>query len=567
MQKLVHILSLLRGHRKMIVQTLFVSAFLILFSLLPPYFTKVLIDNVYHTKDANLLYIVLVSTALISIFSNLISSLNEYFSDNLNMRLSLKTGLEFYHHIGCLNFSFFDKREAGEIISRSRDALSSVGGIMSIIGTTFMSVGTLLVFPPILFYMNWKLALLSMVVLPFDAVISWFMSKYTAKKTREIAETNAQASAKRIEFISGIRTIQALNIEDDMFSRIKNLTIGAARIRLNMYCWQEVSGFLINALHAGGVLLYGWYGWTQILSGDMSLGSYLAFTAYVGYLSGPMKGLLDLLMDFRTVFVHIDRFIEVQHIVPEIKEIPELPEGPPLKGHIEFRNVSFSYRESQPVMSDVSVEIESGKTTAVVGKSGNGKTTFVQLIPRFYDPQAGAITIDGYDIRQMRLSYLRGQIGLVQQDPFLFYGSVFENISVGNNRVETWQVEKAARLAHAHDFIQKFSEGYETQVGERGAQLSQGQKQRIVIARAILRNTPILILDEATSALDMESETKILQALQEIRREKTTIIISHRLSTIRHADHILVIEDQRVAEQGTHDELIHHGKVYSQLYG
>ena len=201
------------------------------------------------------------------------------------------------------------------------------------------------------------------------------------------------------------------------------------------------------------------------------------------------------------------------------------------------------------------------------GKSGNGKTTFVQLIPRFYDPQVGAITIDGCDIRQMKLSSLRGQIGIVQQDPFLFFGSVFENIAIGNQSVEAWQVEAAARMAHAHDFIRDFSEGYNTQVGERGAQLSQGQKQRIAIARAILRNTPILILDEATSALDTESETKILRALQEMKKEKTTIIISHRLSTIRHADHILVIEDHRVAEQGTHDELIHHGKVYRRLYG
>ena len=551
----------------MIVQTLFVSAFLICFSLLPPYFTKVLIDHVYPNKDANLLFVVLASTALISIFSSLISSLNRYFSHNLSMRLSLKTGLEFYHHIGCLNFSFFDQRESGEILSRSRDALSSVAGIMGIISTTFMSVGTLLVFPPILFYMNWKLALLSLAVLPFDAVISWFMSKYTAKKTREIAEINAEASAKRIEFISGIRTIQALNLESDMFSRIKNLTIGSARIRLNMYCWQGVSGFLLNALHAGGTLLYGWYGWTQILSGYMTLGSYLAFTAYVGYLSSPMQGLLSLLMDFRTVIVHIDRFLEVYHIVPEIKEDPELPESPPLEGHIEFRNVSFSYKDSQPIFSDITVEIERGKTTAIVGKSGNGKTTFVQLIPRFYDPQVGAVTIDGCDIRQMKLSSLRGQIGIVQQDPFLFFGSVFENIAIGNKSVEAWQVEAAARMAQAHDFIREFSEGYNTQVGERGAQLSQGQKQRIVIARAILRNTPILILDEATSALDAESETKILRALQKIRKKKTTIIISHRLSTIRHANHILVIEDHRVAEQGTHEELIHHGKVYRRLYG
>ena len=512
------------------------------------------------------MHLVLILTLVASIFSGTVSTLTGYFVSNLNMRLSLGTGFKFYQHIGGLDFSFFDKRETGEIMSRSQDAQSSVGGMVGFINTAFMSITTLIIFPPILVYMNWRLALLSLIVLPFDSIISWFIARYTAKKTQETAELDADAAAKRLGFIGGIRTIQSLNIEDFMFSRFKNITLNSAHQKLRMYAWQNTAGLTLAILHGFGVLIYSWYGWTQILTGGLTLGSYMAFTSYVGYLSGPMKGLLNLLMDFQVLRVHIDRFLGIYEIVPDIRDKPGAEVTTPSNGPIIFHNVSFSYDGSVPVLKNVTCEIEGGQTTAIVGRSGCGKTTLVQLIPRFYVPQIGKITIDNRDIRTHALSDLRRQIGFVQQEPFLFVGSIFENIVLDQVNAEQWRVEEIAELANVHEFVQKLPLGYKTEVGERGTQLSQGQKQRIVLARALFRETPILVLDEATSALDMEAERKVLQGLKEARQGRTTIVISHRLSAIQDSDCIMVVEDNTVVEFGTHEMLMARGQTYSRMY-
>ena len=560
------IVEMLRGHRRMIVQSIGVNLFMILISLIPPYLTKILIDNVYPNQDEHLLYIVLILTVLVSIFSGLISFMNGYFVHNLNMRLALKTGLEFYRHIGTLNFSFFDQRKVGEIISRESDALSSISGVLVIINTAFQSLFTLIIFPPVLVYINWKLALLSIAVLPIDAIMSWYMSKFSANRTRILAEKSAEVSAKRIEYISGIRTIQTLGIEDFIFGRIKNLTVETAGIRLNTYAWQGTASFFLSSAHAVGAFIYSIYGWIQILSGHLTLGSYLAFTAYVGYLSAPMQGMMSLLISYREVLVHIQRFMDIYDLRPNIYNDPKLEPLIITKGSIVFNQVSFAYKD-ELVLKNISLEFQAGCITAVVGKSGNGKTTLVQLIPRLYDPQAGTITIDNQKIEQISLSSLRKQIGFVQQDPFLFYGTVKENIAIGHTQCPMWRIEEAAKITDAHEFIQALPEGYDTQVGERGVQLSQGQKQRVVLARAVLLNTPILILDEATSALDTESERKIYTALGQKRTDSTTIIISHRLSTIQNAHQIVVIDENTIVEQGTHAELMKRNKVYYSLYG
>lgn len=557
---------MLRGHRRMIVQSIGVNLFMILISLIPPYLTKILIDNVYPNQDEHLLYIILILTVLISIFSGFISFINGYFVHNLNMRLALKTGLEFYRHIGTLNFSFFDQRKVGEIISRESDALSSISGVLVIINTAFQSLFTLIIFPPVLIYINWKLALLSIAVLPIDAIMSWYMSKFSANRTRILAEKSAEVSAKRIEYISGIRTIQALGIENFIFGRIKNLTVETAGIRLNTYAWQGTASFFLSSAHALGAFIYSIYGWIQILSGHLTLGSYLAFTAYVGYLSAPMQGMMSLLINYREVLVHIQRFTDIYDLRPDIYNDPKLEPLIITKGSIVFNQVSFAYKD-ELVLKNISLAFQAGCITAVVGKSGNGKTTLVQLIPRLYDPQAGTITIDNQKIEQVSLSSLRKQIGFVQQDPFLFYGTIKENIAIGYTQYAMWRIEEAAKIADAHEFIQALPEGYDTQVGERGVQLSQGQKQRVVLARAVLLNTPILILDEATSALDTESERKIYNALGKERTDYTTIIISHRLSTIKNAHQIVVIDENTIVEQGTHAELMKLNKVYYSLYG
>ena len=550
----------------MIVQSIGVNLFMILISLIPPYLTKILIDNVYPNQDEHLLYIILILTVLISIFSGFISFINGYFVHNLNMRLALKTGLEFYRHIGTLNFSFFDQRKVGEIISRESDALSSISGVLVIINTAFQSLFTLIIFPPVLIYINWKLALLSIAVLPIDAIMSWYMSKFSANRTRILAEKSAEVSAKRIEYLSGIRTIQALSIEDFIFGRIKNLTVENAGIRLNTYAWQGAASFFLSSAHAVGAFIYSIYGWIQILSGHLTLGSYLAFTAYVGYLSAPMQGMMSLLINYREVLVHIQRFTDIYDLRPDIYNDPKLEPLIITKGSIVFNQVSFAYKD-ELVLKNISLAFQAGCITAVVGKSGNGKTTLVQLIPRLYDPQAGTITIDNQKIEQVSLSSLRKQIGFVQQDPFLFYGTIKENIAIGHTQYAMWRIEEAAKIADAHEFIQALPEGYDTQVGERGVQLSQGQKQRVVLARAVLLNTPILILDEATSALDTESERKIYNALGKERTDYTTIIISHRLSTIKNAHQIVVIDENAIVEQGTHAELMKLNKVYYSLYG
>ena len=560
------IVEMLRGHRRMIVQSIGVNLFMTLISLIPPYLTKILIDNVYPNQDEHLLYIVLILTVLISIFSGFISFINGYFVHNLNMRLALKTGLEFYRHIGTLNFSFFDQRKVGEIMSRESDALSSISGVLVIINTAFQSMFTFIIFPPVLIYMNWKLALLSVAVLPIDAIMSWYMSKFSATRTRILAEKSAEVSAKRIEYISGIRTIQTLGIENFVFGKIKNLTVETAGIRLNTYAWQGTASFFLSSAHAVGAFIYSIYGWTQILSGHLTLGSYLAFTAYVGYLSAPMQGMMSLLINYREVLVHIQRFTDIYNLRPDIYNDPKRDPLIITKGSIIFNQVSFAYKD-ELILKNISLAFQAGCITAVVGKSGNGKTTLVQLIPRLYDPQAGTITIDNQNIEQVSLSSLRNQIGFVQQDPFLFYGTVKENIAIGRPQCEMWRIEEAAKIADAHEFIRTLPEGYDTQVGERGVQLSQGQKQRVVLARSVLLNTPILILDEATSALDTESERKIYNALGKERTDHTTIIISHRLSTIKNAHQIVVIDENTIIEQGTHLELIKLNKVYHSLYG
>ncbi len=333
-----------------------------------------------------------------------------------------------------------------------------------------------------------------------------------------------------------------------------------------MHAWQNIASLTLAILHALGVLIYSWYGWTQILVGALTLGSYMAFTSYVGYLSGPMRGLLDLLMEFQVLRVHIDRFLGVYEIVPDILDNPDSELAPTSNGPIAFHNVSFSYDGSVSVLKDVTCEIERGRTTAIVGRSGCGKTTLVQLIPRFYTPQRGVITIDGVDIKAHQLHALRRQIGFVQQEPYLFVGTISENIVLDQLDAEQWRVEEIAELANVHEFVQKLPLGYKTQVGERGTQLSQGQKQRIVLARALFKEPPILILDEATSALDMETEKNVLRGLREAREGRTTIVISHRLSAIQDSDLIIVVEDNTVVESGTHETLMARGQAYFRLY-
>lgn len=559
--------TLIQAYKGLMMRSVAVSGLLALIALIPPYVTKVLIDNVYPSKSVSLLEFVLVFNAGVAVMTGLISHLRSYFDHNLSMRVGIGVGYGLYQHLSSLSFSYFDKKKVGELTARSRDGLSSAGGMTQLLMSGTLNVVNLLIFPPILFWINWKLALLSIAALPLDAAIAIGISRFIAKKASQTAVLDARATARRIEFLSGIRTVQALCLESIFLQKIRDLTLDSATVKLRMHLGQTVAGIALAVLRAMAVLVYTWYGWTRILAGELSLGTYMAFTAYVGYISNPITSLLDLAMQIPVLRVYMSRYFEVVDTMPEVRSPMSAEVLSITQGTIVFQKVSFEYQEENYILKDINLTIEGGMNTALVGRSGAGKTTLAQLIPRFYDPQVGSIYIDGMDTSRADLRSLRQQIGFMQQDPFLFSGTVWENLTIGRPECSHALVEQSAEIAGVGDFIAALPKGYETDIGEKGAQLSQGQKQRLALARVLLLDPSILILDEFTSAIDNETESKIRSALRSYYQGRTIITIAHRLSTFINADSIIVLDEGSIVGVGCHEELMRNCPVYVSLFG
>lgn len=323
---------------------------------------------------------------------------------------------------------------------------------------------------------------------------------------------------------------------------------------------------VINILASLGVTAIIWYGGREVIYGEITSGSLIAFIAYATNLSSPVKRLSNVYGNIQRALAAAQRIFDVIDTRPDIQDIPNAIALPPILGHVEFHNISFEYKPGEPVLTDVSFAAEPGQMVALVGPSGAGKTTIANLLPRFYDPISGHITIDGINIKEVTIESLRTRIGSVPQETTLFNGTIYQNILYGNLSASEDEIIAAAKAANAHNLIIEMPDGYNTQIGERGAQLSGGQRQRIAIARAVLKNSQVLILDEATSALDTESEALVQQALEKLMIGRTSFVIAHRLSTVQQADLILVMEKGRIVEQGTHPELIGSGGLYSKLY-
>ena len=559
--------TLIQAYKGLMIRSVAVSGLLALIALIPPYVTKILVDNVYPSKSISLLEFVLVFNAGVAVMTGLISHLRGYFDHNLSMRVGIGVGYGLYQHLSSLSFSYFDQKKVGELTARSRDGLSSAGGMTQLLMNGTLNIVNLLIFPPILFWINWKLALLSIAALPLDAAVAVCISRFIAKRTSQTAVLDAKASAHRIEFLSGIRTVQALCLENIFLQRIRDLTLESATVKLRMHLGQTVAGIALAVLRAMAVLVYTWYGWTRILAGELSLGTYMAFTAYVGYISNPVTSLLDLAMQIPVLRVHMGRYFEVVDTVPEVRSPMSGEVLNVTQGTVMFQSVSFGYQQKNYVLKNISLTIEGGTNTALVGRSGAGKTTLAQLIPRFYDPQLGAIYIDGLDTSRADLHSLRQRVGFMQQDPFLFAGTIWENLTIGRPECSHALVEQAVEAAGASDFIAELPKGYDTEIGEKGAQLSQGQKQRLALVRVLLLDSSILILDEFTSAIDNETEAKIRSALRSHYQGRTTITIAHRLSTVIDADSIIVLDEGIIVGVGRHEELMGNCPVYVSLFG
>lgn len=475
---------------------------------------------------------------------------------------------EIFDHMQKLSFAFYDDAKVGQLMSRITTDLFDITELLhhgpeNIILSVLKILGALV----ILVNINGMLALAAFLVLPFMFIFAFVLNKKMRAAFRrnrvKIADINAQIE----DNLSGIRVVKSFANEEMENNKFKQGNDGFLSAKRNSYrymgCFQAGVGVFTTLIQVNVILVGG----ALIANGRMNISDLVTFLLYIGVFSEPIKTLVDFTEQFQNGYTGFERFREIMDIEPDIEDSPEAVELTDVQGHITFEDVSFRYNENtDKVLNHVDLDVPAGAYTALVGASGAGKTTLCSLIPRFYDVTGGRVLIDGRDVRSVTLKSLRSQIGMVQQDVYLFAGTIYENIAYGKPGATREEVIEAAKNANAHEFICQFPDGYETDIGQRGIKLSGGQKQRLSIARVFLKNPPILIFDEATSALDNESEHVVQESLERLAKNRTTFVIAHRLTTIQNAENILVLTDDGIAESGTHQELLAKGGIYEKLY-
>lgn len=475
--------------------------------------------------------------------------------------------LNIFNHIHKQSLSFFNTMPTGTLMSRiiSDVALLQQAVSKSLIGSIrdFFQVVILLC---VVFYMNWKLAMITFIVLPLAAYPIVRFGRLFRKVSISTQEEVANVSNILHETITGNRIVKAFSKEEyegkRFFGQVTNLfllTMKDAKYRCLQHPMMEFIG-------GAAIALIIWFGGKEVIGGDMTPGTFFAFLTALIAAYEPVKGVTRINSTIQQGLAAATRVFAILDIEPEIQDKKDAIKLSSFSSQIEFNNINFGYDDEEPVLSNINLTVPAGEALAIVGPSGGGKTTLTNLIPRFLDLKEGSILVDGVDIRDVTMASLRSQIAMVTQQTILFNDTVRNNIAYGDQQASEQQVLEAARAAHAYDFIQALPNGYDTMIGEGGARLSGGQRQRISIARAILKNAPILILDEATSALDTESEHEVQKALENLMKDRTTLVIAHRLSTIKNADRIIVIKDGVIIEQGTHDSLISQKGEYEMLY-
>ncbi len=507
---------------------------------------------------AGLLLIYLINTGLHFIVT--------YWGHKLGINIETDMRQKLFTHMQKLSFGYYDNSKTGHSISRLTKDLEEIGEVAHHgPEDVFVAVMTLLGSFGLMLMINWKLAVLSFIVIPLLIILAIYFNKKMTKTFRRMFQDVAEINSRVEDSIGGIRVVQAFANEHHEQEKFRQNNESYRSTKLQSYkimAQNVMSNYLLMRVVTLFTLLFGTF---FVISGELTYGEFVAFILLSNILIGPIQKINAVIESYPKGIAGFKRYTEIIDTDPDIQDSEDAIEMA-LSGEIRYQDVSFGYEGYAPVLNKINLSIQPGETVAFVGPSGAGKTTLCSLLPRFYEIQSGAITINGIDVRELKLSSLRSQIGIVQQDVFLFSGTFRENIAYGNLLAGDEEILEAARKAKLDEFIYSQPDGLDTVIGERGVKLSGGQKQRLAIARMFLKNPPILILDEATSALDTETEVAIQKSLEELTEGRTTLVIAHRLATIKNADRIMVVTKDGIAEQGNHAELIESSGIYSRLH-
>ncbi|MFD2442416.1 ABC transporter ATP-binding protein [Bacillus sp. CGMCC 1.16607] len=575
MESIRRYLHFVKPYRWQIIGTIIIGIIKFAIPLMIPMLIKYVIDDIVSSVDLTktekmdkLVWIMIIMLVIFVVIRPPIEYYRQYFAQWTSSKILYDIRDKLFNHIQKLSFKYYSNTRSGEIISRVINDVEQtktfvVTGLMNL----WLDVATIFIAIAIMFTMNVKLTIVSIVLFPLYA----FSVRYFFGNLRRLTKARSQALAEVQSYlherVQGMPVVKSFAIEDYEQVQFAKQNRNFLDKAIDHTKWNAKSFSVVNTITDIAPLLVIGFSAYQAIHGQLSIGTMIAFIAYIDKLYNPLRRLVNSSTSITQSLASMDRVFEFIDVAYDIEDAPNARSCQNVKGNITFDNVSFAYNEADDsVLKNINLEVKKGETIALVGMSGGGKSSLVSLIPRFYDVTSGGILLDGKDIRDFQVRSLRDKIGMVFQDNILFSDSVKENILLGNPSATEAEVIEAAKAANAHDFIMNLPEGYETKVGERGVKLSGGQKQRVAIARVFLKNPPILILDEATSALDLESEHLIQESFERLAKDRTSFIVAHRLSTITHADRIVLIEHGEITEIGTHEELMEKQGGYYRLF-